>query len=697
MHKSKIFIAGASVLAAGGAIYAATQKQPMEKAAVTEASPGVVKEIATRAPWQPVVDGKDSPTCKPEKGAQWAYSIKASDRAKISPEGIGLPAGGEPIEVSNDTDTRLVLDVLEGGGEQALLLARFVRMNSSLVQRDGELERPFLFNLDSRCQLIGFAHHKSTPAAYARIQQALLHELVWAVPAGAEGEQIDAADGMGTYRATLGMTRRDAEFRVASQKVAFEPWHKEVSMTDQIETSVFRVYKAKNPWFDHAEKKEVLTGKGSTLARDLSVRTLALGQRVPVLEYVASDYLWADLLPLDLPLDEQVPLSKAEKKALERAGKLTFEQAFDELESLAQSDAGIQATWPSMRVFLEARPEQAQVLVDALSEREFSDMGRMSAFIALGHARTPQARQALEGVVRDETTHPYERSRAMVAMIGRGDTGLEFAQFLSQMSQALESQEDGAEHVMSRHALLALGAMAGMKPDDAEIKREAVNAVTVALARLEHPANRRPAYNALANIGDPALLSLVADIAQHPNWQMRYAAANVTRRMPPAASAEFSARWLEQEESDIVKYLLYKTIELQTYDSGEMTSREILEFALKDLARQPHLLMRRSLIDLLARAMKSPEFSDMDIEGVFLALVPFELHERSGLYSELAKHVDSTRLRAVLRDYEAGRYDAQLGKRPTTPNPSGPSTPDPWDTPYPSDKGGILLPSGGPR
>ena len=128
-----------------------------------------------------------------------------------------------------------------------------------------------------------------------------------------------------------------------------------------------------------------------------------------------------------------------------------------------------------------------------------------------------------------------------------------------------------------------------------------------------------------------------------------------------------------------------------------MTSREILEFALKDLARQPHLLMRRSLIDLLARAMKSPEFSDMDIEGVFLALVPFELHERSGLYSELAKHVDSTRLRAVLRDYEAGRYDAQLGKRPTTPNPSGPSTPDPWDTPYPSDKGGILLPSGGPR
>ena len=132
MHKSKIFIAGASVLAAGGAIYAATQKQPMEKAAVTEASPGVVKEIATRTPWQPVVDGKDSPTCKPEKGAQWVYSIKASDRAKISPEGIGLPAGGEPIEVSNDTDTRLVLDVLEGGGEQALLLARFVRMNSSL-------------------------------------------------------------------------------------------------------------------------------------------------------------------------------------------------------------------------------------------------------------------------------------------------------------------------------------------------------------------------------------------------------------------------------------------------------------------------------------------------------------------------------------------------------------------------------------
>jgi hypothetical protein len=273
----------------------------------------------------------------------------------------------------------------------------------------------------------------------------------------------------------------------------------------------------------------------------------------------------------------------------------------------------------------------------------------------------------LDEVMRDESAPVIERARAVLALIDRDDVGPALADYLGDQSRMLASGENRGQRVMARQSLLALGAMAGRRPHDLELRRAALTRVSALLDETRDlgALYQRPIYGAIANVGDPAALDRLAHIPDHPDPEVREVAAIVTRRMPPAASAAFTARWLATETHPSVLRKLWHTVELQTFDARAPTSPEVLGFALRDLRARPGPITRKALIRLLARALAASPDDPLGIEDAFAELIPFELEQRSGLHTLMHDHVDDQRLQRLYDDH------ARAGS-PTPRDPNAP-------------------------
>ncbi len=625
-----------------------------------------IKTPVSSVPWQTMNDQENTPSgCDFTAGQRSVYSIHASETGEVTSGPMMGVSGQEPIAFRSMTTATLEVAVVDVDEDRALLQGRYQAVRASQVLHDDELERPFLFHVDRHCQVQGFAHHRDTAPSYARIQQAMLAQMSWRMPDDL-GAPLDYQDSTGQYVSTLHQAHRTGELRITRSADTFTPWGfegiEEMTGMKHAHLRVYRPDRDASVWFDAMEFEATLHSEHATLDRAMRVTRRPRQSQRAWSAGPLELYIWADLLPMNLPLKEDLPPTKQELALRERLKALPLETVVHEFEALSDEGRGIQDAWPVMQAYLEARPEQADALVDRLGTEPIEQMARMTAYVSLGFTRTPEAKHALERVMTDTQSHPNERSRAMIALIGRPDTGIELAQIIVEQTDTQEYDESVEEHIMARQSLLALGAMAGMKPDDAEIRALAERTILEALSRLTNPHNKRPAYHALANIGDPALLIHVKDAVNHPHWQMRSAAATITRRMPPSESARFTADWLKQETSPVVKYHLYRTLNKQTYDASEMTSREVLELAIKDLRHHRSALIRRHIVELLGRAARLDEFSDLPIEQAMLEILPFELRRESGLYTKIARQVDATHLRETLAAYQRGEFDEEIAR-----------------------------------
>lgn len=651
----------------------ASVKSPASRPAT--ASPAPSAAVATTSPER----------CRFEVGQRMAYTLSAEDEARFEPAAFGLaPTGagaatpGDATAVMrNEAKGALELEVLESSEERAVLLGRFVGLESSLVQRDDRLAAPFLVRVEESCALDGFAYAEDTPLPYARIQQALLYDLSWALPEGSESS-FEGADTMGQYRATL--TALAAKASITKRFTGFESWRSGMGQPEAIDRGQLVVSRRASPWFDRASLRVSLSGRGTSFERSLDAaqREPAAGA-LEAASHTQADYLWADLLSQDLPLDEPRARTNAERDALAAAGRRDFDAVLDDYVDRVQSGAGIQDTWPPLKTYLEAKPEYAQELIERMKRGEIPGEATMGVYIALGNAETGEAREALEGVMRDEAAPVFERNRAIFSLIDRADVGIEVAQYLDDRARTIGKGEVRSEKILARQAMLALGAMAGRKSGDDEIRDRASRAVAQTLRTTSAALEKRPVYGALANIGDPALLELVEEVIDEPDYKVRKAAAIVTRRMPPKESADFTARWLARETDWRVKVHLWNTVELQTFDAREMTSDAVLRYALEDLKARPGVLTRKSLIRLLARAKddKPDTAFAREVEAVFLELIPFELRRDSGVYTMLAEEIDDPMaLRAAVsqatRPDSAGTIDLPSQPyQPQTPQRHG--------------------------
>lgn len=696
---TKWLLAAAGLACVGGTgvwMYA-QQADKQAGASVEESAPAAFEERPAAAA------SRRAQGCTFEPGTKLAYALTSETRAKLDLAGLGVQVHAQTnSDVHVRTAARLELRALSNDPEGSVLLGRFARISADAVVEDGKLRAPFLVRVGPECTLDGFAHQRDMNAGYARVQQALLHELSWTWPATGEG-RFEGRGANGSYVATV--RKSDADSQQANDQPAltqtitsFEPWSRDAGSVGRVTASHQRVVPGQVAWFDTLEARTSFVGERSQVEH--STRARYADARAASLEDASTDqqeYVWADLLPHMIPLDERVPATKAELVALDKARKLTVDQALDAyVERVQNEDVGIKDTWPALRTFLEAKPDAAREVIDKMKRGELPAEATMGVYIALGNTRTPQAKAALRGVMKDEDAAVIERSRAILSLIDRADEGSELASYLRKKSDAIASGKTRDERILARQSMLALGAMSGRKPYDQDIKQTALAQIERLLAETSDKGAlyRRPIYGALANVGEPASLRLVADIPEHADPDVREAAAIVFRRMPPQASADFAGRWLAEETDPNVLRKLWHTIELQTYDAREMTSRQVLKYAIRDLRQKPGPITRKALVRLLARAAEQVPDEDLGIEDAFVELIPYEFEQNSGLHRMMHAHVDPKRRQAiygeVARNFEAGAGNADTpGPHPGS-DKSG-SERDPTTTP-----GDIDLPTYSP-
>lgn len=618
------------------------------------------------------------PGCRFAPGMEFAYRVATEDVAELDLSGLpqNLQAQTD-TRVRATTTARLELRTLSTDPQWgSLFVARFAQIRANTIREEEKLHAPFLVRVASDCSIDGFAYKEGTEPGYARVQQALLHELSWSWPAEGESD-FEARNTYGTFLAGVRVSQEEDNVAVAQAIKSFIPWSSDSSSVERVRSSHQRVLPGQVAWFHTLEASSSFVGPRSQVQR--TTRATFLESRASSLEEVPTeeaDYVWADLLPHEIPLHERQPPTEAELRALAEARKLTVDEALDQYVARTVDEGmGIQDTWPPLQTFLEARPDAAEELIERMKRRALPSEATMGAYIALGNARTPEARRALEGVMRDENAPVIERSRAVLALIDRSDVGIELAGYLSEQSQGLVRGETPGDRVMARQSLLALGAMSGRKGYDQEIKRAALSQIGKLLeeAQNESAAYQRPIFGALANVGDVHALSLVAHIPTHRDPDVREAAAIVFRRMPAQQSADFAAQWLAIETDWNVKRRLWQTIELQTFDLREMTSPAVLELAVRDLREKPGFITRKALIRLLGRALETMPKDELGIEDVFAELIPFEFEQDSGFYAMMHDHIEPERREAIYMEV-ARSFDGSLG--PVQPPSARPTTPD---------------------
>ncbi len=585
--------------------------------------------------------------CTPSAGALASYAFEGTDVAAITPLGLGLGSDARATEVTTTYSGRLDTLVLESSDQGALVLGRLADFQSTAVREDARVRVPFLFRLAPHCEVQGFAHHADLGHGYARIQQSILHDLSFAAPR--DFIRFEGTDSIGR---TSGAVRRRTDGSIEKRVTTMAPWSTGLGSLNEVDDYVATITSSTQGWFTSATLRATYRGAGITSSRSLEANRLPEAQTLSGASRHERDYVWTDLLPSLVPLDEHVPVSQRDLDARQAVAHHEVDDVVERMIARVDAqDVGIQNTWPELRTYLEARPEMAHVIARRIVANEIPSQATMASFIALGNSRTPEAKTALLDIMRADANTSFDRTRAIFSLLDRSDVDDALAHELSALAAPLADTEDQARHLLARHALLGLGMMAGLRPEREDLREIARAAIVKALSESTSSIMLSPAYGALANVGDPSLLSLVEGIENHPDYSTREVAAQVIRRMPPAASAEFTRRWLSVEEDWRVKLTLYQKLELQTFDAREMTTRSVLELALADLAKRPGPITRTALVRLLGRAISDLDTNDpfrQRVVQTFADLLPLEVQNKTGLYLVISEHLDPATLRRVL-------------------------------------------------
>lgn len=592
------------------------------------------------------------PGCVFQAGEAVSYRIKVSSVSVLDTKGLPLPPGTS-TQMAQTTSAELDLKALAATEAGAtVLLARYRNPQSTQLQRVDELSAPFLLRVSDKCNISGFARRRGTPLAYARVQQALAYELMfrWSEPATGRHEHT-AQNALGEYVSVVASTE-DRGGRLVQRRILSynEFWAEDVGLETGLDAvpaeSLVSVRIGPGPWFESLTGREMLRGGASRAENTVEVkRVAAVPEALARASQSRRDYRWENLLPQRLRLREQARMTESERKALAIARGQTLDVSLAGYLARVQSGVGIADTWPGLRTFLEARPEMTGELVERLQRGEIPDAAQAGVYIALGNARTAEAREALDGIMRDSAAPPFERTRAMFSMVDRDDVGVELAEYLSAQTPAVGEGASAGERFFGREATLALGAMAGLQKDPA-VSAVAVATVSSMLASHTRPNALRPAFALLSGIGDPGLLDLARPAVESPDPEVREAAAISIRAMRPSETGAFASEWLAHEDDWNVKRKLYQAIHKQILDTHEPVTDALLGMAIRDLTSQPDVSSRRALIHIVGRsAATSPA-----ARAALKRQVPIEARERSGLYGAIATFLGPRDVREALSE-----------------------------------------------
>ena len=590
-------------------------------------------------------------------GTELAYDLSITTDVQIDIARLNLPPGavinGPPPRRA--TAATLALRVLAPADDDqasrgAVLLARFATIDAQTTQDAGDLTPPFVLRVAPSCQIVDFGRLDTTGPAEGRTQQALAHELQWMLPAGPRA-LANGSNSFGKFRALFERNERTAALAVDRRiEVYNEVWGRDPRLGfaappggSAPTVSTQHVELGAGPWFEKLDAREQLVGLS---VADTDSRTSATRVQMP--EQALADaptalgrYVWEDLLSRSMATLGQA--TSGGKRAAERMAlrKLPFQQAVDQFLARVKAGENISKLWPELARYIEARPEMASRLAGMLRRLELPPAARGPAFLALGKANVPEARDALWKMKDDGAARTIDRARSAFAMVDRADVGVDLAESLRKDSQPVASGGDRDSRIFAREAALALGMMGGLKAESDPAVTTIASESATDLLRAGHDATTlSPAFAVIANIGDPALLAKVTPYTQNTDPGIRAAAAVATRRMPPAETADMTATWLARETDAEVKRAVYHTVAMQTHDAQTIADARIIDQAILDLAAQPSVLTRQSLIEILGKACKTSPAA----KAALIRQVKVEAHLGQGLLKQIGMYLDGAEM-----------------------------------------------------
>jgi hypothetical protein len=531
------------------------------------------------------------------------------------------------------------LEVLEAG-PSSLLLGHFTDVQVKGGAPADAYGQPFLLELDGACEVTRFARHESTTLADARAQQAALWELAWRRTDGPQSLTRSTARGRFVARATTAASPEGGVIAQRRLEAYLELW---LGGAAQSVTGFSSVQAGDTGWFETLSSDETLTSSAGTTRTRVRAKVTPASGALTV-DRDRSHYAWGDWLPRLVARREAMPVTAGDRALRTQVQGLTPAEAVQQVQAAFEREQNLAAAWPPLRAYLEARPEQTGEVVAQLKGGQVTEAGLNPFFIALGNARTPEAREALLALVHDAKAPPTVRARAMFGLVDRADVGVELARDLQSTSQALESEPTGARRFVASEALLALSTMSGLH-EDLEVRAVALEAVR---AQLRPGADRRSqgtALRALANLGDPALLVDAQPFTVSPDEGVRRAATKVVRRLSPADTEAFALQFLAREPSLLVKKDLFVTLEAQHFDAHAPASAPLARALLPELQSDAHgVIARKALLRLVGGSAISQEPA---VRAVLKAQARRALARRDGLEGDVLQLLTPEEIREV--------------------------------------------------
>ncbi len=498
---------------------------------------------------------------------------------------------------------QMVVDPLRTSPSGQIAAATFENVEGQGMDLEA-YKTPFLIEINSSCQVVAFARHKSAEPERARQEQVLAQEFssylanVSFSRAAGTGGMASGKDAQGEFSQRYETARDGDTIRVtAGDRTYTKVWLGELP--------------------SHVESKNVVTfDRGAWIASLTAERSFQTRQSIQTFTFTASrssagssvsipndeaEYVWTNLLEGSrVTTTGNAPLP-AEAEEIRKMG---IEEAKKNYEALFDTEAHMGAAGTFLRNYAEAHPKFAFDVVKDVHDGKLDGMKAATVFPALQITRTKEARQALTQMREANDTAPFDKARATLALASRSDVTSTLVEALATEVKAASQNGGYTEQFGAGEAYLALGMAVshGSEAVAAEAKQ-----VLMDHAKSEHTGTAIAALvGGIANAGDPDFVAPVMEWTRESDSNLRYKVAMAFRRMPVEKTGEAQASWLHSERDLRVKGAIYDIAWKQAYDQTTVAHPNVLQLAVQDVQHRPdNFTLRQSLIRVLGEAAKT--------------------------------------------------------------------------------------------
>jgi hypothetical protein len=578
--------------------------------------------------------------CRFNTGHRFAYDVSTTTAISFSDE-LQKFTLNSPSQPGAST-VRLELEVLEVEPSSAVLLARLVGPSGAYAAVEG-VDTAWLTRIDERCAITGFARHRSTSKKTGRQQQSVLHELMFTLPSNGVPTPFAFDSAIGRAASLVFPRRGDSAEVLVRTLQRYEAAWAPLMNGVVVERSHTEIHRSNAVWFSSIDGVEEFSVPGA-VTRGSSTLTVKVatadGSALLRASRERDEYVWESCFS-EVPDQRIRPFVAGDhSQRVEAMRSMKYADALEGMLTAFETTDNLHVQSRDMAAYLDAHPEDIPEYAGALLT-EFEPEWKAAGFMVLANTQNVAAREVLLDVFRERQAPDLDRIRSSLALVTRKDVGAPLAREL--LDEAGRSGTPGQQNV-SQQALLHVGILAGLRPEADEVVGEVRGGLLSALASKHTWMERTPVFSAIGNTGDLGFLPSVDQASRDTDAKLRGIAATGIRRMPVEATRDFTLDWIRRETSPDVMREIFEVLHYQYQDVGKVVDAELAHEAVKYLRRQPRLLTRQSILQLVRPLVEV----DDEVRAAFRDQLKIEYETNTGMFGYLASCLPESDVQAIL-------------------------------------------------